>query len=225
VAKTPAEPTGPGVIVRGHEHKAASQETCEGAADRRSKERAAIAQRRAAQLSGIADLSAFDNTEAGARLSEAVAERGRRATMSDSHPREPIELRAFIEAAAEYWKAVAAAIHAGLLDHPAVVEWLASRRSLRDRAALRKFKNKLRLERGIGQNLADEAEIWIAVMAAGVPEIKDGSRISIVKLRRRLLALVGKPPDWFRPTPDLANAIRRRIDSPKSLRAALRRLD
>lgn len=126
----------------------------------------------------------------------------------------------------DYQRAIAAAIHAELLDHPAVLEWLAGRRALGDRKALRRFRNKYRLEQGVGTGM-DVPDLWIAMNAA--PMIEAGKPVE--RIRSALLRMAKAPwpkeyGDWqdSKEVEFYRATLRRRVGSQQSLDRRLRLL-
>jgi hypothetical protein len=110
-----------------------------------------------------------------------------------------------------------------MLNHPAVLEWLAGRRALGDRAALRMFKNKHRFEQGVRDNVSSHADAWIAIMAARLVERERHKRLSVEAIRRRLLISLRKNenPAGLSLTTNVRAVVCRRLGSRRNLQYRL----
>lgn len=108
------------------------------------------------------------------RLSDAVEQMER----WDGVPAEKVEAdqELFIADREDLEKAIGKCIRAGLIDHPIVREWLAGRRSLGEKAWLRRFR--MALERGVRPPMA-KADFWLICEAT--PRIAAGEPLTFIQ--------------------------------------------
>lgn len=125
-----------------------------------------------------------------------------------ANPTDPESRELFTDHYKAYESAVGRAIRAGLLDHPKVADWIRGRRSIGDRATLRRYR--LGLEAGIAPPI-DEADLWIACQASDL--IDRG--LSLEAIRRQLIRKSVSAPNSVR------DQINRRLQSKQNLQKRL----